>query len=152
MATLSTITASGLLGPVVALNGWTFVVELWMYATRIPAFNKYKVSLDGTQTLEQMNAKIPPSVRWKADNYNHLTEQPTQFYAVALALAIIHGTRGTSDALDTKLAWAYVGARVVHSLIQCTTNVVMRRFGVFALSSGILAGMTARAASLLWSK
>ena len=31
-----------LIRPVAALAGWTFVMELWMYATRIPAMSKYK--------------------------------------------------------------------------------------------------------------
>jgi hypothetical protein len=149
MATLSTITSSGLLGPVIALNGWTFVMEVWMYATRIPAFRRLG-ALDNKATIEQINTKIPASVRWKADNYNHLSEQPTQFYAVALALAIIHGTRGTAEGLDVKLAWGYVGLRVLHSFIHVTTNKVMRRFTVFLVSSGVLATMTVRAARMLF--
>ena len=36
-----------------------------------------------------MATKIPPAIRWKADNFNHLHEQPTVFYAVALGLAVI---------------------------------------------------------------
>lgn len=149
MATLSTVTASGLLGPVIALNGWTFVMEVWMYATRIPAFRRLKIR-DNKSTIEQINTRIPPSVRWKADNYNHLTEQPTQFYAVALALAIIHGTRGTAEGTDVTLAWWYVGMRVAHSLVHSTTNHIMTRFSIFLFSSGVLGAMTVRAAGMLW--
>lgn len=152
MTTFSTVTASGLLGPVIALNGWTFIIEGWMYATRIPAFQKHNVGFDPKVPIEQVNNEIPPSVRWKADNYNHLAEQPTQFYAVALALALIHGTRGSAEKTDVMLAWSYVGVRVLHSLVQCTTNNVMRRFSVFLISSGILATMTARTAAMLWKK
>lgn len=150
MATFSTVTASGLLGPVLALNGWTFIIEGLMYATRIPTFQRLQIGFDPNIPSEQVNAKIPPSVRWKADNYNHLTEQPTQFYAVALSLAIIHGTLGTAEKTDVMLAWSYVGVRILHSFVQCTSNNVMRRFSVFLFSSGILATMTARAAALLW--
>jgi hypothetical protein len=44
---------------------------------------------------EQM-ATLPPRVRWKADNYNHLMEQPTIFYPLVLALALLGDTSGTS--------------------------------------------------------
>ena len=74
---------------------------------------------------------LPPEVQWKAHNYNHLMEQPTVFYAVALALAV----GGMGGGLNAQLAWAYVGLRIVHSLIQATVNRVMWRFAVFALAS-----------------
>lgn len=68
------ITSSSLIKPVVALAGWTFVQEVWMYATRIPAIKKYNVSHDPAQIGEDMKTKIPPQIRWKADNFNHLHE------------------------------------------------------------------------------
>ncbi len=137
-----------LLAPVLALNAWTFFMEGWMYYTRIPAVTKFKVPIDGSATKEDFNKKIPPSVRWKADNYNHLMEQPTQFYAVALTLAML----GVDGKTDLALAWGYVGLRVAHSLVQCLGNKIMRRFQVFVLSSGVLAVLTARAWSTLWAK
>jgi hypothetical protein len=141
----SSFTASGLLGPVAALNGWTLVMEVWMYATCIPVYNRIKPTSQTTKS--QMDAQMPASARWKRDNYNHLFEQPTQFYAVALALAIARG--GKIDQLDSILAWTYVGTRVLHSLVQTTTNHMMTRFGLFVLSSSILAIMTGRLAMLV---
>ena len=61
---------------------------------------------------------IPREVQWKAHNYNHLHEAPTVFYAVALALAVL----GQGDGLNAKIAWAYVGLRIVHSIWQSTVN------------------------------
>lgn len=72
-------------------------------------------------------------------------EQPTQFYATALALALM----GAEDSLTVGLAWAYVGARVVHSLIHAISNPVMIRFQVFAVSSFILLGLTVKAITLI---
>lgn len=43
---------SPLLRPVAALAGWTFVMEAWMYATRLPAMEKYGVSTDGDKVAE----------------------------------------------------------------------------------------------------
>jgi hypothetical protein len=66
-----------------------------------------------------------------ADNYNHLHEQPTIFYAVALAAQVA----GVTDTTNITLAWVYVVLRVVHSFVQATRNIVMLRFSIFALAS-----------------
>jgi len=135
-----------MLAPVIALVLWSFVIWTWMYATRIPAIVKSRMKLDPNAPRgEQMN-QLPPSVRWKADNYNHLMEQPTLFYAVALALAVAGDATGPSLAL----AWTYVGARVVHSLVQTLGNVIQLRFAVFFLSSLVLLALALRAALLLF--
>ncbi|KAJ5363770.1 uncharacterized protein N7496_009483 [Penicillium cataractarum] len=143
---MSSITASGLLGPVAVLNGWTLVMEVWMYAATIPVYNRIKPTNHTTKS--QIDAQMPPAARWKRDNFNHLLEQPTQFYAIALALAIARG--GKIDELDSILAWTYVGARVLHSLVQSITNTMMVRFTLFGFSSSILAVMTGRLAMLVF--
>jgi hypothetical protein len=90
---------------------------------------------------EQMNL-LPPPVRWKADNYNHLMEQPTLFYAVVLALVLAGGGSGA----EVALAWAYTGLRVVHSLVQALVNRIEVRFVLFILSSLALIGLIVSAA------
>jgi hypothetical protein len=69
-----------------------------------------------------------------------LHEQPTVFYA----LCVYNHLTGQTDALNVGLAWCYVGVRVVHSLIQCTSNFVPVRFGVFVLASLTLMAIAAR--------
>lgn len=131
-----------MLQPVVALVLWTFVMWAWMYATRIPAITKMKMRLDPNAPRgEQMN-QLPASVRWKADNYNHLFEQPTLFYAVGITLAIL----GDASTASLALAWAYVGLRVAHSLWQALANVIVTRFALFAVSSLVLLALSVRAA------
>src|SRR4051794_35925518 len=75
-----------ILAPLVALVLWTFVMWAWLYATRIPAIRRAKIVFDPARAVEQLQAVVPPEAQWKADNYNHLMEQPTLFYAVVLAL------------------------------------------------------------------
>lgn len=87
-------------------------------------------NLVGT-TGRGLDEVLPPEVQWKAHNYNHLMEQPTVFYAVALALAV----GGMGGGLNAQIAWAYVGLRIVHSIVQATVNRVMWRFAIFALAS-----------------
>jgi hypothetical protein len=125
-----------ILQPVVALLAWTMVMWVWMYATRIPAMLKAGLDAKGMvgTTGASLRAQLPDNVSWKADNYNHLHEAPTLFYAVAIVLAII----GQGDGFNTILAWAYVILRVLHSVVQATFNKVVVRFTLFALSSLVL--------------
>lgn len=125
--------SNAILGPVAALALWSMIMWAWMYATRIPAMQRAKIdaaTLVGT-TGRNLDDALPPHVQWKAHNYNHLMEQPTVFYAVALALAI----GGMGGGLNAQIAWAYVALRIVHSLIQATVNRVMWRFAAFLLAS-----------------
>jgi hypothetical protein len=101
-----------------------------------------KMKLDPTLPRGEQMAQLPAEVRWKADNYNHLFEQPTLFYAVGLTLALVTRDAGT----DGAIAWAYVGLRVVHSVFQATVNKIEVRFALFVVSSLVLAALTARAA------
>ena len=134
--------ATPLLAPVIALAIWTAAIWFWMYATRIPAIFRARMVLDGNRPRGEQMAELPPRVRWKADNYNHLMEQPTVFFAVAISLALL-GDTSTSSIV---LAWAYVGLRVLHSLVQVLVNHIPPRFALFALSSLALFGLTFNAA------
>ena len=135
-----------IIAPVVALVAWSMVMWAWMYATRIPAIMRMRMRLDPSAPRgEQMNT-LPAAVRWKADNYNHLMEQPTIFYAVALALALL----GQGDGLNLMLAWAYVGLRVLHSFVQALINFIQLRFLVFSLSSLALLALTVNAVRVVF--
>jgi hypothetical protein len=133
---------SPLLAPAMTLVLWTFVMWAWLYATRIPAMMRLKVAYDPRRPVEEFQARLPPEVRWKADNYNHLMEQPTLFYAVSLALALL----GASDTWDSALAWAYVVLRIIHSLVQATVNRILLRFAIFMVASLALLALSVRAA------
>ncbi len=136
---------AALLYPVLGLISWTFVMWLWMYATRIPAMQKAAIDVE---ELSRTGAPLilPPEVARVADNYNHLHEQPTLFYALVLCGAML----GAVDTMQVILAWGYVGARVVHSLVQATGNVIVVRFGVFALGSSVLLALLVRTIYLVF--
>lgn len=133
-----------MLTPVLALVVWTLVVWVWMYATRIPAMQKAKIDPQSAIHPGSL-AILPPEVRVVAENYNHLHEQPTIFYA----LAFYSHLAGTGDATNIALAWAYVALRVVHSLAQIVIRRVMLRFTVFAIGSIVLMIIAARNLLLL---
>src|SRR6266576_7203610 len=111
---------SPILAPVVALVAWSLVMQVWMYASRLPAMKRAGISLKGRVGSRggAREGAIPDDANWKAHNYNHLMEQPTIFYAVALSLALM----GFGGGINLYLAWGYVGLRIVHSLIQATYN------------------------------
>ena len=132
----------GMIAPVLALVGWTFVMWFWMYATRIPAMQQANVDM---AELSRTGAPLtlPAKVSRVADNYNHLHEQPTIFYALALTAQLV----GAADTTSIALAWGYVAARIVHSLVQATKNVIPVRFAVFAVASLLLMALFARTVS-----
>jgi hypothetical protein len=131
--------------PVLALVAWTFVMWAWMYATRIPAMRAAGIDPQDAATTNALAERLPPQVRWKADNYNHLHEQPTIFYALMFFAALTGG----GDAIALELAWVYVAVRVVHSLVQATVNRIVVRFALFNLGSLVLLAFTVREAMRL---
>ena len=138
----------GILQPVGVLAGWTMAMWAWMYATRIPAMRVRNVDPDSlaNDPEARLDKLLPPQVQWKAHNYNHLHEAPTVFYAIAIVLAIV----GQGDGLNAALGWAYVGLRVIHSLVQATVNKVMLRFWIFVASSVVLIALIVHAAVALF--
>jgi hypothetical protein len=138
--------AQPLLGPVVALVAWSLVMWLWMYATRLPAIHAARMRLDPNAPRGEQMSTLPARVRWKADNYNHLMEQPTIFYAIVLALALL----GDRSELSLAMAWTYVVLRIVHSLVQALVNRIEVRFALFVLSTLPLFVLTWRAGWVVW--
>ena len=137
---------SPILAPLVALVLWSFVMGAWLYATRIPALVKNRIIYDPYRPNEVFHAQLPAQVRWKADNYNNLMEQPTLFYAIALTLAMLDAGAG----LNAFLAWLYVALRVAHSLVHALINIVMLRFTVFIAASIVLLLLSLRAALIVF--
>ena len=139
---------SDIFEPLVALAAWTMIVWIWMYATRLPAMTragidgKTMVGTTGRSLRDDLVAKGEEKASWVADNYNHLHEAPTIFYAVAIVLGLV----GQGDGLNATIAWAYVGLRIAHSLAQILSNRVLVRFALFALSSIALLMLVVHAA------
>jgi hypothetical protein len=140
---------SPILAPVVVLVAWTLLIMAWMMVTRFAAMKRKGISLKGRvggRGGAALEGVVDDEVMWKAHNYMHLVEQPTLFYAIALALAVGHAGGGYS----AMLAWAYVALRIAHSLVQITVNVITYRFILFALSSLALAGLAVQGIRMVW--
>lgn len=133
--------ALSILQAVFGMGVLTLVMFIWMYATRLPAFSKARLDPQEAMHPGSYHDRIPSEVRRVADNYNHLFEAPTLFYAMALAIIVA----GLADPIHALCAWAYLGFRVAHSLVQATINRVALRFMLFVLSWVALGTMIARA-------
>ena len=134
------------LTPVLVLVLWTFVIWFWMYATRLPAMRAAGIDPARIKRKDELDP-LPLRVKQIADNYNHLHEQPTVFYALMFYTHLV----GVADGLNLALGWTYVGLRIAHSLIQCTWNFVPVRFLVFSASSLVLLIIAVRDALALLS-
>jgi hypothetical protein len=115
-----------------------------MFITRISYANAQK--LDIQDAAHAKSVSWPSEVARIGENYDHLFEQPTLFYATALAIAIM----GHGDQTAVTCAWAFVVLRVVHSLIQSTVNVVSLRLAVFLLSWAALLVLIVREAMMIF--
>ena len=132
-----------ILQPVIAMCVLSFAMMVWMYATRLPAAKKLEedgVDVQKFSHPASIGGIFPSEVERVADNYNHLFEQPTVFYALVF---IIWGLNET-DTLFLTCAWLYFFIRLIHSIFQSTLNLVWIRFGLFMLSWVILALMIFR--------
>jgi hypothetical protein len=134
--------ASAILQPVIVVAVLSIVMTFWMIATRIPEMNKRGIDPQRAQNTSKLHELLPPEIMRISNNYNHLFEQPTVFYAVAISIAVL----GHVDSINVGLAWGYAGLRVVHSLVQATVDIVMIRFGLFLVSSIVLAVIVIREA------
>ena len=122
---------------VITLSGVLFML---LAATRVPAIIKHFGKLQAVKHSEDLRPNLPSAARNITDNYNHLFEQPTLFYALVTYIYLMQHV----DATHLYLAWLYAALRIVHSLIQITSNNVSYRALVFLGSGACLILMIAK--------
>jgi hypothetical protein len=130
MSLLLNESARSMLHAIVAMGLLTLVMFLWMVATRPLAMRRAGIHPQDAAHTSVLKERLPSEVQRITDNYNHLFEAPTLFYAMVLAIVVL----GHADPLHARAAWAFVALRVLHSLVQATFNRVTVRFTLFALS------------------
>jgi hypothetical protein len=134
---------SQILAPVVTLVAWTIIMCVWMMTIRLPALKKAGIDMSKVRGGRPgiLDTMLDERKQWPAHNYNHLMEQPTLFYAIALTLALM----GAGNGINAWIAWTYVGLRIAHSIVQATFNRVAVRFPLFVLATFALAALTLHA-------
>lgn len=121
-----------ILYPLFVLAAWTFLILVLIAVRRLGAGFAGRVHVSDFRFGE--SAKVPSDVCLPNRNYMNLLELPVLFYVLGLLCYVT----GQHSPLQLGLAWAYVGLRVVHSLIHLGYNNVYHRLAAFALSNGVL--------------
>jgi hypothetical protein len=132
---------NAIFGPFLVMMGLTGVVWAFMYVKRIRFLNSVDIEPNAL-TPAKLAEISPPSVANPSDNLKNLFEMPVLFYAMALYLYSVSQV----DQVYLMTAWSFVLFRALHSVVHCTVNIVMVRFGLYALSSLALWFMVLRAA------
>jgi hypothetical protein len=123
--------------------GLTFLVLFQIPFRRIRARRAGRVNVDDFKFGESVN--VPDEVRIPNRNLMNLLEMPLLFYVACLTLYVTK----TVDATALRMAWAYLGLRVVHSVVHLTYNKVGHRLAAFAASNVVLATLWIRLAAHL---
>ena len=138
--------AIAILKPVLAMALLTSGVAVWMLFTRIPAMTRLKIDPQQAQDTNKLRDLLPHEANRVSNNYNHLFEQPTVFYAVCIVIALL----GHVDSFFVYAAWAYVAVRVCHTLVQGLVDIVMLRFNLFIVTWLVLMVMVVRASWIVF--
>lgn len=117
-----------------------------MYFKRVSAMKELRIHPQKAQNTRDLVALLPQSVNRVSNNYNHLFEQPTLFYVVCLAIALLEHVNDFFIAA----AWLFVFLRIIHSVIQVTIDKVMLRFLVFIASWVVLGAIIVYETTLLF--
>jgi hypothetical protein len=123
--------------PALAMVALTFSVLAVMFRRRVAQLKRDRIHPQKVSTSTQASllyTDVAP-----ADNFRNLFEMPVLFYLALLVAAITDQV--TMPVLV--LAWSYVAARTLHSVIQCSYNKVIHRFRAFALSAFVLVALWA---------
>ena len=76
----------------------------------------------------------PDNLRVMSRHLINLYEMPVLFYVAGILIL----QTGQTGVLTLSLAWAYVGLRYIHSYIHLSSNKLLHRLRVFALSAFVL--------------
>ena len=129
-------------GPFLGMMLLTLIVWIVLYVRRIGYLKSNRIHAQKVATPEKVAATIPEEVQYPANNFKNLFELPVVFYFLCLYLYV----SGNVDSWYVMGAWAFVALRAIHSFVQCTTNIVMRRFIVYMAGAIVLWVMVLRAA------
>lgn len=122
--------------PTVALVGWTFVVLIWLAASRGAHASRNPPTAADMENSETLARYFRP-VELPANNYGNLLELPVLYYALVPLLLITGQARG----VQVGLAWLFVALRVAHSFVHIVLRKVPVRTILFLLSALVLMAM-----------
>jgi hypothetical protein len=123
------MSVASLLLPLFVQVALTFSLMLWMAVLRVSALQGRQVRPKDVALREPNWPERPTQI---ANAFHNQLELPILFY-VLVALILVTDTNST---VFVGLAWAFVGARLVHAWIHTGSNEVDKRF--YAMVAGML--------------
>ncbi len=134
-----------ILFPVLAMAALTFAIGIVMARRRFREMRERRIRPQEVASAAVMSTMLKDT--GPADNFRNLFELPVLFYT---AILIIYSAK-LATPLYIALAWLFVGSRLVHSIIHCTSNRVRYRFYAYLFGFFTLVAMWALLAwDLLW--
>jgi hypothetical protein len=130
--------------PMAVLALWTLWIAFYMGKVRFDAIKSGQTTDLGYFKTFQGASPEPEKVQKVQRNYHNLLATPVLFYVASTAALAL----GITDAILLYLAWGYVALRLIHSYVHITSNVVIVRFRIFALSLLVLVAIWIRLAML----
>ena len=121
--------------PVLVLVALTFAIGFVMARRRFREMRERRIRPQELATAAAMSTTLKDT--GPADNFRNLFELPVLFYAAILVIFLAK----FAAPIYIALAWLFVGSRLVHSVIACTTNRVRHRFYAYAVGFFTLAAM-----------
>jgi hypothetical protein len=125
-----------ILYPVLAQIILTLVLMLAMGLQRRAALQSGEVTVD---EIALDNQAWPERARKLGNCYSNQFELPVIFYVLCLIAQITT----SADLIFLILAWIFVITRILHAIEHTTSNVVLRRGGIFSIGYICVALMTA---------
>ena len=122
--------------PGFVLVGWTFLINFQHYLTQKKAAKNRDVEYRYFKTY---SGDAPDYLSQSREHYKNLYQQPILFYFILIGFALT-----SFETVDIFLAWSYVIARFIHSLIRETTNFVPHRLRIFGIAYFILVALWVR--------
>lgn len=116
-----------ILYPAAALFAITATVVFRLAYQRLGAIRRGEVA---PGYFRDFRGDEPGASQVTARHLRNLFEAPVLFYVIV----VIAFVTGQSGWLIVTLAWLYVALRAVHSWVHLTSNVVLLRFRLFAVS------------------
>lgn len=139
---LTTLTGAQILIPFFGMMLLTLVVWVYMYVRRLSWFFANPELGAEIRSPEQLNTVIPEPINRSSNNLKNLFELPVLFYVLCLYLLLLQQV----DTLHIYCAYGFLVLRALHSIVHCTANIVLLRFGLYLLASLCLWMMVLRAA------
>ena len=131
--------------PMLALVTLTFLSWAHLYVVRLGLMFKHKID---PEDMTPFNRNLPKGIVTSGDNFRNLCELPTLFYPLCLLVMVLDIQ---ADSV-VYMAWAFVGLRVIHSLIHCTYNRIKHRFIVYFIGAVVLWALWAHVAILAFGQ